>query len=101
MFDLKRCEKARTTLDKVENIEEAAIERDAIRLLRARTFLTDEQYKQAGKLCRRIALDSDSEDLRAQACELLGRCFEEREQFDWAARAYSGHCPTSSLEGKW
>ena len=95
---LRRCEQARAVLDLVESGEGSSAEGDEVLLLRARIFEAEAEYKTAIRLCRRVALESDSPELRAQACELMGRSFENQQQFERAARAYAGLCPVSPVE---
>ena len=99
LIDLGHSDRAQDVLDQINGIEPDSVETGETRLLRARAFKAEEAYQKAIPLCRQVALESESEEVRARACELMGRCFESKKQFEWAARAYAGHCPVSPVEG--
>jgi len=67
-----------------------------VRLQKARNLLAGSQTSEAAELCRRVALESDDQDVRAEALELLGQYYENEKRFDMAALVYSGQCPADA-----
>ena len=75
---------------------EAAIEdpllRERAELCRARLELARDPA--AGlDVCRRLAAEAGSQEVRAQALRLVGAHYEEAGRYDRALLAYSGRCP--------
>ncbi|KPK66163.1 MAG: hypothetical protein AMK73_00720, partial [Planctomycetes bacterium SM23_32] len=72
--------------------------RGELKLVEAGLLKAEGKSDLALALCRDVALECRSERVRAAALRMIGRHCEATNQFDKAALAYAGKCP-SELEG--
>lgn len=101
LVELERYGEARKVVDRVSDLTNGADAIHRARLIEARILHRAGSHERAIQMCRKTALDSRIQLVRKTALELMGRCFESRGQFGWAARAYAGECPATSAEEQW
>jgi tetratricopeptide (TPR) repeat protein len=65
----------------------------AAQLLRARMHMERKEYGVGLDLCRKVALESKYDALRADALRIIGAYYEREGEFDRAALTYAGSCP--------